>query len=188
MSTFPVLLSPSSARFSGKPSRKFSVSWLPALCGVVFVACTSTAYMGGTHSGEILASIWQSVLGHWHYSAVWQVNLIARKVGHFTGHGLLSLVFRNTWYTVLRRTAPERRGRWLVGSAFLAVLTTMAIASMDELHQTFVPGRVGCVRDVMIDTAGALFVNALFVVWMKTRQRRRGSFSQRRAVRAYSSI
>lgn len=183
MATFFVLVNPAPAR----SSKTFSVSWVPAVCGILFVACTSTAFMGGTHSQAIIGAIWQELLGRWHFEAVGPVNLVARKAGHFIGHGMLSLVFRNTWYTVVRRYAPERRGTWLFGAGLLAVLTTMAIASMDELHQMFIPGRVGCPRDVMIDTAGALVANALFV-WMKVRSRQQSAFGSRRRLETYSSF
>ena len=36
-------------------------------------------------------------------------------------------------------------------NAFKALGLTFLYACMDEYHQTFVPGRVGCVEDVMID-------------------------------------
>lgn len=177
MSTFPVLLNPAGVG-SSRPSRSLSVSWAPALCGVLFVACTSTTFMGGAHSQAIIGAIWQGLFGHWHFEAVGPVNLAARKVGHFIGHGMLSLVFRNTWYTVVRRVAPQQRASWIGGSALLAVLTTMAIASMDELHQMFVPGRVGCTRDVIIDTAGAFAANLLFFT-LRMQRRRTTRFDRR---------
>lgn len=180
MSTLPVLMSPSPVR-ARTTSR---IEWIPMALGVVFVACTSTTFMGGAHSQAVIAAVWHGVLGGWHVEEVGVVNLFARKIGHFIGHGLLALVFRNSWYTVLRRIAPERRTEWLSGAAFLAVMTTLAIASLDELHQTFLPGRVGCVRDVMIDTAGSLAANLIFV-WMKTRQRRYAAFPRAKALAGF---
>lgn len=159
MSTFPVLLNPAPVP-ARKPGR---VEWIPMVLGVVFVACTSNAFMGGAHSQAVIGAVWQGLLGRWHFEEVGTVNLLARKIGHFLGHGVLALVFRNTWYTVLRRWVPDRANEWLSGAAFLAVMTTLAIASLDEMHQMFVPGRVGCVRDVMIDTAGSFVANLLFV-------------------------
>jgi len=47
----------------------------------------------------------------------------------------------------------------------------MFYAASDEFHQTFVPSREGCVRDVMIDTSGALA--GLFALWLFGRLRKR---------------
>jgi hypothetical protein len=64
----------------------------------------------------------------------------------------------------------RRAGRWSyqrsVGAAFVfAVL----FAASDEWHQTFVPGRDGCVRDVLIDSAGAA-VAAICLLARRARQ------------------
>ena len=53
---------------------------------------------------------------------------------------------------VLRRRGIGGR----VGSPWLAFAFAAVFAATDEWHQTFVPGRDGCVRDVLIDTGGAL--------------------------------
>jgi VanZ family protein len=45
----------------------------------------------------------------------------------------------------------------------LSIASTFIIASLDEFHQRFVPGRVGSFRDVLIDTGGALFLS--IVLW-----------------------
>ena len=41
-------------------------------------------------------------------------------------------------------------------SSFCALLLSFLYACSDEFHQTFVPGRAGQFKDVLIDTAGAL--------------------------------
>lgn len=119
--------------------------------------------MGGSHSQAVITAIWGQVLGHWHWNDIGPVNLCLRKTGHFFGHGLLSLVFANFWLSVVARLAPDTPRSWRSAAAILAVLTTMAIASLDELHQMFLPGRVGCARDVLIDVAGALLANYLML-------------------------
>jgi VanZ family protein len=50
----------------------------------------------------------------------------------------------------------------MVSVSALSVLSTFIVASLDELHQRFVPGRVSSFHDVMVDTAGAVFLNAVF--------------------------
>lgn len=165
MATFPVLLSPSSSRLS-HPLR---AAWIPALLGMLFVAFTSTNFMGGTHSQAILTRIWEAVLGRWHMDAIGPANLWLRKIGHFIGHGLLSLVFCRTWYLSLRHTS-LRREWWRPASGLLAACTTFTVASLDEWHQCYVPGRVGSFRDVVIDVSGALVANMIFL-YVVTRRR-----------------
>ena len=48
------------------------------------------------------------------------------------------------------------RGRVLKGRVVLPWLVCVAYACSDELHQLFVAGRSGEIRDVMIDSSGAL--------------------------------
>jgi VanZ family protein len=57
-------------------------------------------------------------------------------------------------------------------SATLGVGSTFVLASLDEWHQTFLPGRVGCLSDVLLDTVGALFLNlALWAVYAYRRRK-----------------
>ena len=49
-----------------------------------------------------------------------------------------------------------------------ALLIAVVFAASDEWHQTFVPGRDGCVRDVIIDSAGALSA----ALWLIVRERK----------------
>jgi VanZ family protein len=51
-------------------------------------------------------------------------------------------------------------------------MITIAYAISDEYHQSFVDGRVGSVRDVLIDTAGVFAAWALSR-WLDRRQERR---------------
>jgi len=74
------------------------------------------------------------------------LNYLLRKLGHGTGYFLLVLV----GYWAFRRSfgmEATRALRW-------AVLTSLLRAILDEIHQTFVPGRTGTVVDVMIDAVG----------------------------------
>lgn len=77
--------------------------------------------------GERLRSIWKK--GWW----------LPVKGWHATEFAIL--------YALLRRAG------WDKGSAL--VLVSLG-AALDEYHQTFVPGRTGTPRDVLIDVGGAL--------------------------------
>lgn len=46
----------------------------------------------------------------------------------------------------------------------ISAVIAIAFAATDEFHQTFVPGRYGCVLDVLIDAAGSII--GLIIVYI----------------------
>ena len=79
--------------------------------------------------------------------------LLVRKGLHFTEYALLTAL----WWRALRSRMTE--------SAALAAAVAIAVgyAITDEIHQTFVDGRIGTPVDVLIDGAGAATAAALLV-------------------------
>ena len=86
---------------------------------------------------------------------VW--DTIGRKFVHFAIFGAL-------WW-LWDRALGHRHGA-------VAAAITVAYAVSDEYHQSFVDGRVGSPRDVLIDTAGVLVAWAL-TRWLARRQEQR---------------
>jgi len=79
------------------------------------------------------------------------------KGWHATEYAILnSLVYRQVAIRI-----PVRR------ALTVSLLICVAFAASDEWHQTFVPGRDGNVRDVMIDMAGAATATAVIAARMK---------------------
>ncbi|HEX2070415.1 MAG TPA: VanZ family protein [Thermoleophilaceae bacterium] len=84
--------------------------------------------------------------------------LVLRKLTHFGEY----LALTGLWWWALRTRIGGRR-------ALLPALTiAIGYAITDEIHQTFVDGRVGTWRDVLIDSAGALTA-----AWLIRRARER---------------
>jgi VanZ family protein len=54
-------------------------------------------------------------------------------------------------------------------AAVLAVLCTIVVASLDEFHQTYLPGRTGVFRDVVLDTMGGVFAQTLLLLYWSKR-------------------
>jgi VanZ family protein len=138
-------------------------AWIPVLlCACVF-AVESTANFGTDHTYGPLHAAYQAVTGESSYANWSYVHHIIRKIGHFSGYGILSLVcFRGFWLT-LRKTAP--RLRRVLGSHGLAIAATFLVACADEIHQTFLPNRTGTFSDVVLDTSGAATMQlALFLI------------------------
>ncbi len=84
-------------------------------------------------------------------------DTVLRKGAHMTAFGLL-------WFLVWRAF----QYRWGV----VAAVITVAYAISDELHQRWVPGRNGAVRDVMFDAAG-MALAILAVRWWRARDAHR---------------
>jgi hypothetical protein len=82
------------------------------------------------------------------------IEFFLRKGTHFATFALLALI----GYRVLRRFAPFAVA--LPWSAFL----TLAVAVLDEWHQTFTPDRTGQVADVVLDASGACTMLLLIVL------------------------
>lgn len=87
------------------------------------------------------------------------LHFLVRKTAHFTVYALLG-------FHLCGLLCTDRRGRkyW-----WLAPVVACVYAASDEWHQSFVAARGPSVRDVMIDTAGALcgalLLLALFAIW-----------------------
>jgi len=75
------------------------------------------------------------------------VTYFVRKSAHFCIFAVLGFLT-----CAALRSCDVRTGR----SFLFASLIGAVYAVSDEIHQTFVPGRAGMIRDVLLDTAGVL--------------------------------
>ncbi len=96
---------------------------------------------------------------------IYNLHLPIRKLAHFGLFALLGL------YSFLSLVTYNK-----ISFAFrciLAFLFSVLYAVSDEYHQTFVEGRVGCIRDVIIDSAGVFcaIVLAVAIVLLSRRLR-----------------
>ncbi|HEY4989966.1 MAG TPA: VanZ family protein [Opitutaceae bacterium] len=107
-------------------------------------------------------------------------NFYIRKTGHVLLYGVLSVLI----YRLARFDVGRSRGKpWSFACAALALAGTALVASLDEWHQTQVPGRTGSVADVFLDSTGALVAQALLFlisVMLVAREAPRGGRPDRR--------
>lgn len=82
------------------------------------------------------------------------IEFLVRKGLHFTGYGFISILF----YLMYRKFK-------IKFAVVFALLTTFAVASMDEFRQTFVDGRTGIFDDVILDTSGAITFMIVFKIF-----------------------
>jgi VanZ family protein len=145
--------------------------WLPVLACVTIFAVESTSYFGADSTSVPLQRIAEAVFGydvgvHWKL-----IHYLIRKIGHFMGYGLFSVVCFRAFWMVLQR--PASRLQRQLRAYGLAVLTALLVASADELHQSFLPNRTGQFSDVLLDGCGAATAGLVFFLALRTAEGRR---------------
>jgi len=144
--------------------------WLPVAIACGAIAVESTQLMSANHTSSWLRPIVERIFGRMNNNTWTWVHHLIRKTGHFTGYGLVCLSFLRGWLLTLARREGPTDEAWRWRSCGLAVASTFLVASCDEIHQTFVPGRTGMFSDVLLDTGGAVVMCG--VVWVFRRARR----------------
>lgn len=147
--------------------------WVPALLGIGVILVESTAALSAANTSRWLLPLWVKLFGpispaHWDV-----VHFYIRKAGHFVGYGSVSLGFFEGWRVSLERRWPE----WWVRfrrAAGLALLSTLLLASWDEWHQSFLPGRTSSARDVALDFCGAVAAHLILLLVVSLWRKRPG--------------
>jgi VanZ family protein len=155
-----------------KSRRALRYAWIPVLIGLTVICCESTAFFGGNTTSKWLAAIWPRILGQANTPFFGEVHHTLRKIGHFTGYGTLGLLLRNAWHRSVQVYLNLIGGRLMLVASALAVSCTFFVGSLDEWHQSIVPGRVCTLTDVLIDTCGALLFNLAFWALLASRRSR----------------
>ena len=120
----------------------------------------STGFHVG-HSSRIIIPILHWLLPRAATATLLEIHHVIRKCGHFTEYFVLSLLILRG----IRAGRPDARIAW----ALAAIAIVACYASLDELHQSFVPGRTPAIADVLLDTVGALCAQIAFALSMSKR-------------------
>lgn len=92
------------------------------------------------------------------------IHLYVRKAAHMTEYFLLTLSLQlplAAWFSRL----PLWKNRIAIG-----FVCTVVLASLDEFHQTFVPGRSGNFTDVCIDSIGSVVASLVLYIFFLIRK------------------
>lgn len=144
------------------------VVWAPVVLMLLVIARESTAAFGSMNTSSVLRPIYEAIVGI-QTDQDWELaHHYIRKTGHFLGYGLLGVAWLRayllTWMWSFRQQAAHVWRRW---SLQMAICCTAVVASLDEVHQSYIPDRTGMVTDVLLDTAGALVLcGACALFWM----------------------
>ena len=139
-------------------------NWLPVALWLAIIRVESTGYASSQNTFRLLYQTLSLLFGRVNPQLVFELDHILRKSGHFIGYAVLSgltfLALRNTYRDRIIDGAQRPWGQylgdlWRLEWSLIALLLTVATASMDEIHQTYLPSRTGRWQDVVLDTSGA---------------------------------
>lgn len=151
----PTLLS-----FSVLKLRTFVIYWLPLIIWMSLIFTASGNVGSFQHSSRILGPILRWLFPSMAVETQDAVIFGIRKCAHLTEYAILAFLVWRAW----RKPRWQDERPWMWSHAGVAIWFAMFYATTDEFHQTFVPSREGCVRDVLIDTTGA--VVGMIVLWL----------------------
>ncbi len=125
--------------------------WLPLLVwlGVIFLG--STNLMSAEHTSRLIVPILLWLKPGMAPDRILFILIVMRKSAHVSEYAILALLLWRALRSgpTLCTTRPV-----LFGAVLVACIV---FAASDEFHQSFVKSRTPSVRDVILDTAGALF-------------------------------
>lgn len=138
------------------------ISWLPAfiIMVIIFIFSSQPATTSDATSlgfADEVYRIYETIVDSppTNKQAVLDnLNLYIRKLAHCVEYAILC------FFIAFHLWACKKEKSTIF---LLAIFISFLYAASDETHQLFVVGRSGEVRDVMIDTIGALFGSAIFI-------------------------
>ncbi len=133
------------------------------------IAVESSGMMSSDNTDSVLYSVLTTVFGPFNKHRFDVFHALLRKFGHFTGYAILSLLF---FRALIRTVSLEAVAAAYRIFAILAVIFTFVVASLDELHQSYLPSRTGLFSDVLLDTSGAVAVQIVLLLVIRRRQAR----------------
>lgn len=131
--------------------------WWPVLVWAVVIWIFSTRYFTSENTARFIEAFFRWLLPHASFGTIETLHAVVRKCGHFVEYFVFSLL-------VLRSLRGGRSGaqlKWVL----LTIAIVAAYASIDEFHQSFVPGRTAAVTDVLLDTVSGIFAQILVALW-----------------------
>jgi VanZ family protein len=142
--------------------------WSPAIAWAIVISAFSTGVFTAENTSRIIIPILHWLFPHASSDTLRVMHYFIRKCGHFTEYFVLSLLILRG----IRGGRREMRLAWI----FAAIVLVAGYASLDEFHQSFVPGRTAAVSDVLLDTTGgaaAQAIAALMLLWGHVRGKQR---------------
>jgi VanZ family protein len=138
--------------------------WIPVVVWATCISWFSTSAFSAQSTNSYIDPVLRYFFGELSLATFRFAHTIIRKSAHFLEYAVLGILLCRAL------TEPGTRPSWR--TIVRAILYCAVYASLDELHQTFVPRRTGSPYDSMLDAAGASVGALLF------RARRRSAGAQ----------
>lgn len=144
------------------------INWFLVLfwMGTIFYLSHQPAQASRSLSEGLLGNLLH-IVPHEQSPEIELLHALLRKSAHFIAYFLLAIL-------LIRAMISDREKRsTVVRQSSFAWFICFVYAASDEFHQTFIPGRSGEFRDVMIDSLGALLGILIYsgVFWWWTRRK-----------------
>tara|TARA_Y100001934_G_scaffold119354_1_gene146015 strand:- start:1801 stop:2256 length:456 start_codon:yes stop_codon:yes gene_type:complete len=145
------------------------IYWMPVVLWAAVIFAFSTSLGSGSNTSRILGPLLNFLFPGVSPESIAGLRFAIRKVAHVCEYAGLAVLI---WRAIVKPYGFQRFWNW--SHAKTAFLLTALYAATDEFHQLFVPGRVGTVWDVALDSLGGLL--GIWIVWFWWRYR---GFSER---------
>ena len=122
--------------------------WWPVLAWAVCISLFSTYAFTSENTASFFIPILHWLIPKASLATLLMMHHYIRKTAHFVEYFILSLL-------ILRAIRGGRHATRLAW-ALAAIGIVAGYASLDEFHQSFVPGRTPLVTDVLLDTTGGI--------------------------------
>lgn len=124
-------------------------------CIIIFYFSNQIADNSGKQSGRVVEMVLKLIPSINHMQEPDRTTVIetiitpiVRKMAHFSIYAMLGILTMNYMNTI--------EGKKMSKKAICALAFCVLYAITDEFHQYFIPGRSAEIRDVLIDSSGAL--------------------------------
>lgn len=148
--------------------KTFLRAWLPVLVWMGAIFAASTNLGSAENTGGFLEPILRWIFPSITHEAIEWCHFIARKCAHLSEYAVFAvLCWRALEKPFLVKSHPFTL-KWATG----ALLMAAAYAGSDEFHQSFTSARTASVKDVTIDSCGALvglLLIGAYQAWRRSR-------------------
>lgn len=153
--------------------RRFLKNWLPVMVWVGVIFLGSTDLMSAEHTSRFLVPFLLWLKPDISAETLASIHFIVRKCTHVGEYAILALL-------LLRAATLMTNSKRSIPILYLSVLSVcLIVAATDEFHQTFVASRGPSMRDIMIDSGGAILGLLIGAVLARKRSTKLGQIVRR---------
>ncbi|HEX5222044.1 MAG TPA: VanZ family protein [Verrucomicrobiae bacterium] len=146
--------------------KSFLKYWLPVVICMAVIFSASGDTKSASRSSRLIEPFIRWFFPDASQDQIWPIVMVVRKCAHLTEYAVLALLL---WHA-FRGLSKQAEG-WSWRVAACAWLGVVLYAITDEVHQAFVPNRMGSPWDVLLDSIGG--AAGLLALWAFGRWRKR---------------